>query len=153
MDLDPHVSMSWDTSPAEGAPSHSPLSPIHSFANTLSLSLYLSRTRKNPRTRERKERREDWRRKRGRIREASTPPHGFHQPLQYSHGELKRAAPILWIFPKVVNVWFWWRLEMMEAWMEGELDLQSLGYESSWSWSQGSLSHSQGLSLISWVLV
>jgi hypothetical protein len=29
------------------------LSPIHSFANTL--SLYLSRTRKNPRTRERKE--------------------------------------------------------------------------------------------------
>ena len=47
------------------------LSPIHSFANTL--SLYLSRTRKNPRTRERKEWREDWRRKRGRRREASIP--------------------------------------------------------------------------------
>ena len=129
----------------------------HPFTNPLSckhpLTLYLSRTRKNPRTRERKEWREDWRRKKGRRREASAPPHGFHQPLQHSHGELKRLAPILWIFPKVVNVWFWWRLEMMEAWMEGELDLQSSGYGSSWSQSQGSLSQSQGLSLISWVLV
>ena len=123
------------------------LSLIHSFANTL--SLYLSRTRKNPRTRERKEWRGDWRRKRGGRREASAPPHGFHQPLQHGHGELKRVALILWIFPKVVNVWFWWRLEMMKAWLDEEVDLQSSGYGSSWSRSQGSLSQSQGLSLIS----
>ena len=152
VDLDPHVSMSWSTSPAKGTLSHPP-SHLSTHLQTPSLSLYLSRTRKNPRTRESKEWREDWRRRRGRRREASAPPHGFHQPLQHNHGELKRVAPILWIFHKVVNLWFWWRLEMMEAWMEEELDFHSLGYGSSWSQSQGSLSQSQGLSFISWVLV
>ena len=148
MDLDPHVSTSWDTSPAEGYPLTHPLT--YPLICKHPLALYLSRTRKNRRTRERKEWREDWR-KRGRRREASTPPHRFHQPLQHTHGELKRAALILWIFPKVVNVWFWWRLEMMKAWLDEEVDLQSSGYGSSWSQSQGSLSRSQGLSLISWV--
>ena len=37
MDLDPHVSMSWDTSPAEGAPSHSP-SHLSNHLQTPSLS-------------------------------------------------------------------------------------------------------------------
>ena len=42
---------------------------------------------------------------------------------------------------------------MMEAWMDEELDLHSSGYGSTCSWSQGSLSQSQGLSLIPFVLV
>jgi len=45
MDLDPHVSTSWDTSPAEGALSHSPSHLSTHLQNTLSLSLHLSRTR------------------------------------------------------------------------------------------------------------
>ena len=146
MDLDPHVSMSWDTSLAEGAPSHPP-SHLSTHLQTPPLSISQEQGRTLELKRERNEEKIEG------GKEEEEEKHRFHQPLQHSHGELKRVAPILWIFPKVVNVWFWWRLEMMEAWMEGELDLQSSGYGSSWSQSQGSLSQSQGLSLISWVLV
>jgi hypothetical protein len=53
MEVDPHVSMSWHVFSWKHTFSPT-LSLIHSFA-TLFLSLYSSRARKNPRTRERKE--------------------------------------------------------------------------------------------------
>jgi hypothetical protein len=91
-------------SSAGNTPSH-PLSPS-SIHLQPSPSLYSSRPRKNPRTRERKK----WRRKGRRRREASAPPCGSHQHLQPNHGELKRLALILWIFPKSLICGFWWKL-------------------------------------------
>ena len=45
MDLDPHVSTSWDTSPAEGALSHSPShSSTHLQTSSLSTSQEQGRT-------------------------------------------------------------------------------------------------------------
>ena len=57
------------------------LSPTHSFA-TLPLSLYTPRIRMNPRTRERKDWKGDWRRRRRERREAPTPLYGYHEHLQ-----------------------------------------------------------------------
>ena len=129
MDLDPHVSTSWDTSPAEGALSHSPSHLSTHLQNTLSLSLHLSRIRKNTRTRERKEWRRDWRRRGVRRREVSAPSHGVHKHLQHSHGEPKRIAVILWIFPKVVNVWF-----LVGGWKWWGLDGTRVGSSIFWLW-------------------
>lgn len=88
-----------------------PLSPTHSFATlSLSLSLYLARTSENPRTRERMERRKEWRRE---GREASTPP---QESLQHLHPNqwLAQEDPShpLDLFPKNITLYSWCKIDV-----------------------------------------